>query len=160
MLSIFWKSFEYFGFFSSIFGRKCQFDISNSRYQSLCTSLKKKGFMCKISDLVLALTMNLSLTISTMYRLSMRLTMRFCNRLGMKLSTRNLMVTFTLKLCLTVSRGGMVYEKPFKDILWSLIFRNCPNYVTKLQFFSDGWNLFFSNQEFNAVIEPEVVSCS
>ena len=36
----------------------------------------------------------------------------------------------------------------------------CPNYVTEIQFFSDGWNLFFSNQEFNAVIEPEVVSCS
>ena len=73
---------------------------------------------------------------------------------------RNLMLSLNLKLCLAVSRGGMVYEKPFKDILWSLIFRNCPNYVTKLQFFSDGWNLFFSNQEFNALIEPEVVSCS
>ena len=73
---------------------------------------------------------------------------------------RNLMVTLNLKLCLTVSRGGMVYEKPFKDILWSLIFRNCPNYVTEIQIFSDGWNHFFSNQEFNADIEPEVVSYS
>ena len=73
---------------------------------------------------------------------------------------RNLMLSLNLKLCLAVSRGGMVYEKPFKDILWSLIFRNIPNYVTEIQFFSDGWNLFFSNQEFNAVIEPEVVSCS
>ena len=73
---------------------------------------------------------------------------------------RNLMLSLNLKLCLAVSRGGMVYEKPFKDILWSLIFRNCPNYLTKIQFFSDGWNHFFSNQEFNADIEPEVVSCS
>ena len=74
---------------------------------------------------------------------------------------RNLMLSLNLKcVCFTVSRGGMVYEKPFKDILWSLIFRNIPNYVTKLQFFSDGWNLFFSNQEFNAVIEPDVVSYS
>ena len=40
------------------------------------------------------------------------------------------MLSLNLKLCLAVSRGGMVYEKPFKDILWSLIFRNCPNYVT------------------------------
>ena len=64
------------------------------------------------------------------------------------------MLSLNLKLCLAVSRGGMVYEKPFKDILWSLIFRNCPNYVTKLQIFSYGWNLFFSNEEFNAVIEP------
>ena len=63
------------------------------------------------------------------------------------------MLTLNLKLCLTVSRGGMVYEKPFKDILWSLIFRNCPNYVTEIQFFSDGWNHFFSNQEFNADID-------
>ena len=83
------------------------------------------------------------------------------------------MLTLNLKLCLTVSRGGMVYEKPFKDsrggmvsekpfkdILWSLIFRNCPNYVTEIQFFSDGWNHFFSNQEFNGDIEPEVVSYS
>ena len=70
------------------------------------------------------------------------------------------MLSLNLKLCLAVSRGGMVYEKPFKDILWSLIFRNCPNYLTKIQFFSDGWNLFFSNQEFNADIEPEVVSYS
>ena len=56
---------------------------------------------------------------------------------------RNLMLTLNLKLCLTVSRGGMMYEKPFKDILWSLIFRNCPNYVTEIQIFSDGWNHFF-----------------
>ena len=47
------------------------------------------------------------------------------------------MVTLNLKLCFTVSRGGMVYEKPFKDIPWSLIFRNCPNYVTEILIFSD-----------------------
>ena len=39
-------------------------------------------------------------------------------------------------------------------------FQKFPNYVTEIQFFSDGWNHFFSNQEFNAIIEPEVVSCS
>ena len=73
---------------------------------------------------------------------------------------KNLMLTLNLKLCVTVSRGGMVYEKPFKDILWSLIFRNIANYVTEIQFFSDGWNHFFPNQEFNADIEPEVVCYS
>ena len=73
---------------------------------------------------------------------------------------KNLMLTLNLKLCVTVSRGGMVYEKPFKDILWSLIFRNIPNYITEIQFFSDGRNHFFSNQEFNADIEPEVVCYS
>ena len=46
----------------------------------------------------------------------------------------------------------MDYEKPFKDILWSLIFRNIANYVTEIQFFSDGWNHFFPNQEFNSFV--------
>ena len=32
--------------------------------------------------------------------------------------------------------------------------------LLKFNFFSDGWNHFFSNQEFNGDIEPEVVSYS
>ena len=64
------------------------------------------------------------------------------------------MVTLTLKLCLTVSRWGIVYEKLFKNILWSHIFRNCPNYVTEIEFSSDSWNKNFSNVEFNGDIDP------
>ena len=66
----------------------------------------------------------------------------------------NLMVTLTLKLCLTVRRWGMLYEKLFKNILWSHISRNCPNYVSEIEFFPDGLDKKFSNLEFNGDIDP------
>ena len=47
-----------------------------------------------------------------------------------------------------------MYEKVFKDIVWSHIFRKYRNFVTLIEIFSDGLDKKFSNLEFNGDIDP------
>ena len=70
------------------------------------------------------------------------------------------MVTLTLKLCLTVSRWGMLHEKVFKDIVWSHIFRKYRNFVTLIENCLDGWKKKISNLVFNGDIDPNLLSYS
>ena len=59
-----------------------------------------------------------------------------------------------------------MYEKVFKDIVWSHIFRKYRNFVTLIENSLDGWkkkifkNIMWSNLVFNGDIDPNLLSYS
>ena len=53
-----------------------------------------------------------------------------------------------------------MYEKVFKDIVWSHIFRKYRNFITLIENSLDGWKKKISNLVFDGDIDPNLLSYS